>query len=82
MTRGTGQQTPKQRSLDWPGLMRAGLGQLRLMPDQFWALTPVELALMLGHFGSEKPMNRNRLKDLLQSYPDGGSPRASGQRQE
>lgn len=82
MTQDAGHQTPRQRNLDWPGLMRAGLGQLRLMPDQFWALTPVELALMLGHFGSEKPMNRNRLKDLLQSYPDGGSPRASGQRQE
>ncbi|MEC8197541.1 MAG: rcc01693 family protein [Pseudomonadota bacterium] len=82
MTRDDGHQTPKQRTLDWPGLMRAGLGQLHLMPDQFWALTPVELALMLGHFGSEKPTNRNRLKDLLQSYPDGGSPRASGQRQE
>ncbi|CUH65418.1 hypothetical protein TL5118_01299 [Thalassovita autumnalis] len=82
MTQGTGQQAPRQGTLDWPGLMRAGLGQLRLMPDQFWALTPVELALMLGHFGSEKPMNRNRLKDLLQSYPDRGSSRASGQRQE
>ena len=82
MRQGGGQQTHRQRNLDWPGLMRAGLGQLRLMPDQFWALTPVELALMLGHFGAEKPMNRKRLKDLLQSYPDRGSSRASGQRQE
>jgi len=36
------------RGLDWPGLMRAGLHGLRLTPAQFWALTPVELMIMLG----------------------------------
>lgn len=25
--------------LDWPGLMRAGLGRLGLTPKEFWALT-------------------------------------------
>jgi len=61
--------------LDWPGLRRAGLHHLRLHPDQFWALTPVELALMLGVIKGDKPMNRNRLRDLLQDFPDAGNPK-------
>lgn len=59
---------------DWPGLMRAGLHNLRLHPDQFWALTPVELALMLGISVGSKSMNRNRLQDLLQAFPDAVKP--------
>ena len=31
-----------------PALMQAGLRSLRLTPAAFWALTPAELALMLG----------------------------------
>ncbi|MFO8127672.1 phage tail assembly chaperone, partial [Yoonia sp.] len=34
--------------MDWAGLMRAGLHQLRLPPREFWALTPAELQIMLG----------------------------------
>ncbi|MDH4538959.1 phage tail assembly chaperone [Sulfitobacter faviae] len=33
---------------DWPALLRVGLSRLGLLPDQFWALTPAELQLMLG----------------------------------
>ncbi|MGR3198139.1 MAG: rcc01693 family protein [Paracoccus sp. (in: a-proteobacteria)] len=62
--------------LDWAGMMRAGLRELRLHPDQFWALTPAELALMLG-MGSLAPrMTRSRLADLAARYPD--APGSSG----
>ena len=40
------------KRFDWPALMRLGLGQLRLAPDQFWALTPAELTLMAGLDGA------------------------------
>jgi len=54
---------------DWPALMRLGLGQLRLPPDQFWALTPAELALMAGLDGAGV-MDRSGLAALMNMYPD------------
>ena len=56
--------------LDWPGLMRAGMQGLGLRPDQFWSLTPAELALMLGVDPSAAPMTRSRLEELARSWPD------------
>lgn len=56
--------------LDWPGLMRAGLHGLGLRPDQFWALTPAELALMLGIEAGVPAMTRNRLAELSARFPD------------
>ena len=56
--------------LDWPGLMRAGLRDLRLTPDQFWRLTPAELALMLGVADRPRAMGRDRLMDLMMAFPD------------
>ena len=56
--------------LDWPGLMRAGLRGLRLAPRQFWALTPAELALMLGQGSGTAPMARSGLDRLMRAYPD------------
>lgn len=63
------------RALDWPGLMRAGLsaaraGGLGLTPGAFWALTPAELALMLGDPVAQRPMGRARLDDLVRQFPD------------
>lgn len=55
---------------DWPGLMRTGLRGLRLSPAEFWALTPAELLLMLGHGGGDAPLDRARLMALEQSFPD------------
>jgi uncharacterized phage protein (TIGR02216 family) len=55
---------------DWPALMRAGLQGLRLKPSEFWALTPVELRLMLGDRGGLRPMARDGLEALLQAFPD------------
>ncbi|WP_342075401.1 rcc01693 family protein [Yoonia sp. SS1-5] len=56
--------------LDWAGLMRSGLHGLRLTPAQFWALTPAELQLMLGLSPTAQPMGRDRLKSLLDAFPD------------
>jgi uncharacterized phage protein (TIGR02216 family) len=46
----------------------AGLG---LRPDQFWRLTPAELALMLGDRAGERPMDRSGLAELVRAWPDG-----------
>lgn len=57
-------------ALDWPALMRAGLKGLRLRPDEFWALTPVELQLMLGDPGKQAPLLSKGLEALMAAYPD------------
>ena len=65
--------------LDWPGLLRMGigparLGRLGLTPAAFWALTPAELALMLGiEPGKGGAMTRGRLAELVARYPDAPS---------
>ncbi|TNF13513.1 MAG: phage tail assembly chaperone [Rhodobacteraceae bacterium] len=61
-------------ALDWPGLMRAGLHRLGLRPAEFWALTPAELALMLGEGATgARPMGRGRLEELIERFPDGSA---------
>ncbi len=57
-------------AVNWPDLMRAGITRLRLRPDEFWALTPAELMVMLGHGSGDAPMGHARLADLLRLYPD------------
>ncbi len=66
--------------LDWPGLMRAGLGQLRLTPDAFWRLTPIELRLMLGQGPGTPPLTRARLEELAAAYPDQEAGQGHGKR--
>lgn len=61
-------------SFDWPALMRIGLRHLRMEPAQFWALTPVELLILLGLEGGDAPMARARLAELSRLYPDDGDP--------
>lgn len=56
--------------LDWPALMRVGLHGLGLSPDVFWALTPVELQVMLGGNGAKQPMLSDGLAALMAAYPD------------
>lgn len=61
--------------LDWAALMRAGMGPARrgglgLAPAVFWALTPAELALMLGIEPGGGAMTRGRLAELAARYPD------------
>ncbi len=57
-------------AFDWPGLMRVGLRDLQLSPDQFWALTPVELMLMIGIPGGGETLGRGALERLMAAYPD------------
>lgn len=56
--------------MDWAGLLRLGLTRLRLTPAQFWALTPIELLVMLGLEHSSGPFTRDRLAALASAYPD------------
>ncbi len=55
---------------DWPALMQAGLRGLGLSPAAFWALTPAELAVLLGREGGMAPLARAQLDELLDAYPD------------
>lgn len=56
--------------LDWPGLMRAGLGALRLRPAEFWDLTPAELRVLLGQDALGAPLLRAGLDGLMRDWPD------------
>lgn len=57
--------------LDWPGLLRLGLHDLRLKPAEFWGLTPGELMLMAGLDPSAAPvMGRAHLMALTAQFPD------------
>lgn len=55
---------------DWPAMLRAGVRGLGLRPDEFWALTPAELLLMLGLEGGAAAFGRARLAELSRKYPD------------
>jgi len=57
--------------IDWHGLLRLGLGGLRLKPSEFWALTPAELALMLGEDLTAGPaIGRDWFDNLQAAFPD------------
>jgi uncharacterized phage protein (TIGR02216 family) len=56
--------------MDWSGLMRLGLHELRLTPREFWALTPMELLVMSGRDTGALPMTRDGLAALSRLYPD------------
>ena len=64
--------------VDWPTLMRAGMRGLGLRPNEFWALTPAELELMLGPAGGVAPLVRGRLDELMHAFPDGQADRQEG----
>ena len=63
--------TVDRETFDWPSLMRLGLGTLGLPPRTFWALTPVELAVMAGLAAGPASMDRSALRALVDQYPDG-----------
>ena len=56
--------------IDWAGLMRAGMLGLRLTPDVFWRLSPIELRIMLGAENAGVPVTRMRLEELAAAFPD------------
>lgn len=53
--------------------MEFGLGVLRLSPDDFWRMTPRELAhaarALFGRGGA--PLDRTTFTELMTRYPDG-----------
>nr|WP_272210655.1 rcc01693 family protein [Marinicella sp. W31]MDC2876556.1 phage tail assembly chaperone [Marinicella sp. W31] len=52
-------------------MLHTGLCLLRLQPDDFWALSPVEFASMTGTFAPAAPYpTRAGLEDLMMRYPD------------
>ena len=56
----------------WARAMAFGLGVLRLAPEQFWRMTPRELAAALeGASGRGPALDRAALNDLMTRYPDG-----------
>lgn len=65
-------------AFDWPALMRAGIGGAKLRPAEFWALTPVELMLLLGVEGRGAPMGRARLMELARAFPDRAADKERG----
>ncbi|MBM2576811.1 phage tail assembly chaperone [Jannaschia sp. Os4] len=60
---------------DWPALMGAGMRGLGLSPAAFWALTPAELAFLLGVEGGRLPMDRAGLRALAERFPDTTDPK-------
>lgn len=55
----------------WKQAIGFGLGVLRLSSDQFWRMTPRELACAIEAIaGNAVPFNRNTLSDLIKRYPD------------
>jgi uncharacterized phage protein (TIGR02216 family) len=62
--------------LDWAGLLRIGLVELRLAPDTFWSLTPAELMLIAGLGPRPGAMTRAGLDALIARFPDLGPTRA------
>ncbi|MDW4496812.1 phage tail assembly chaperone [Sulfitobacter sp. D35] len=58
--------------LAWADLLRIGLQRLRLSPEDFWALTPAELQLMLGSPSRSGPLLSTGLVALMALYPDDG----------
>lgn len=69
MTKGTGER------LAWAEMMRFGLGVLRLQPEAFWQMTPVEFRHALEGAGviaasGVGRMDRNALARLMAQFPD------------
>ncbi len=55
----------------WKQAIGFGLGVLRLAPDQFWRMTPRELAYAIETVtGRTAPLDRESLVQLMKSYPD------------
>lgn len=55
----------------WRQAIGFGLGVLRLAPDQFWRMTPRELACAIETVtGRSAPLGRADLTQLMKSYPD------------
>lgn len=55
----------------WKQAIGFGLGVLKLSPEQFWRMTPRELAYAIEAVtGRTVPLNRDGLAALMRRYPD------------
>ncbi|WP_281978067.1 rcc01693 family protein [Pseudorhizobium flavum] len=55
----------------WEAVMHAGFCLLRLSPDVFWRLTPVEFFAMTGGLRPRRlEMARDGLEGLMERFPD------------
>lgn len=55
----------------WKQAIGFGLGVLRLSPEQFWRMTPRELALAIEAVtGRGAPLDRARFTELMKKHPD------------
>jgi uncharacterized phage protein (TIGR02216 family) len=55
----------------WREAMAFGFGVLRLSSDEFWRLTPRELAAALRALNGESvPLPRDALNELIARFPD------------
>lgn len=63
------------KRIDWAGLMRLGLVELRLAPEVFWALTPAELLLIAGVARAPASLTRAGLEGLIARFPDRPRPK-------
>ncbi|MDZ4367251.1 MAG: rcc01693 family protein [Afipia sp.] len=56
----------------WSEAIGFGIGVLRLPPDQFWRMTPRELAYAVAAVRGPngEPINRTSLDRLMQRFPD------------
>jgi uncharacterized phage protein (TIGR02216 family) len=56
----------------WREAIGFGLGVLKLAPEQFWRMTPRELAYAIeAASGRGASLDRTALKQLMARYPDG-----------
>jgi uncharacterized phage protein (TIGR02216 family) len=57
----------------WKEAIGFGLGVLRLSPDEFWRMTPRELAYAIEAVrGRGAPLTRSALTEMMKRYPDVG----------
>jgi len=56
----------------WEQAIGFGLGVLRLPPQQFWLMTPRELACAVAAVrgSAHEPMDRGSFEALMQAFPD------------
>lgn len=55
----------------WQQAIGFGLGVLKLSPDEFWRMTPRELAHAIEALrGQGEPLARVRFDELMKRYPD------------
>jgi uncharacterized phage protein (TIGR02216 family) len=70
--KGVGQPDKPPSPFPWREAIGFGLGVLRLPPEQFWRMTPRELAFAIeavtGRGGA--PLARSSLTELMMRYPD------------